>query len=403
MRHESDLGGDPVGAAARPPSLTTTEGREKLAPGATPRAEPASGRRPAPRVEVIAAGELDAGLERAWDEFQAADPDLANPFFSAGFCRIVAEVRDDVRIAVFSDNGGPIGFFPYHRQRFGRLAPLAGQISDYHGIIGTAGGLDTAALLRSLKAQAFDFNHVPSSQARFRAQAFLETTSPLVDLSEGFEVWRQGRRAQGAAIKNAERKGRKLAREIGELRFVANETAPAVWDRLLTWKRDALDAIGVAFILDRPWARAVVERVRAVDTPGFGGMTSALWAGDELAAVAFSMRTRSTIHSWFPTYNPHLERYSPGLTLLMETLRHASAAGFTEVDLGRGSERYKSEFANGARTVCEGSIERGLSPLGLTRKLRKGVQTFADTSRRDGHAELVRRAGNRLFSAGRIF
>ena len=356
-----------------------------------------------PRVDVIAAEELDAGLERTWRALQAADPDLTSPFFAPDFCRIVGQVRDDVRIAVISGEGGPVGFFPYHRQRFGRLAPLAGQISDYHGIIGTDGGLGATALLTALKAQAFDFNHVPGTQTGLCDHAYLHTTSPVIDLSEGFETWRQERRAQGSAIKNAERKGRKLGREVGALRFVANETDRAVWGKLLAWKRAALDAIGVPFILDRPWAGAVIDRVRAADAPGFGGMTSTLWAGDELVAVNFSMRTDTTIHSWFPTYNPDFERHSPGLTLLMETLRHASEAGFGELDLGRGSERYKSEFANGARALCEGSVERGLSPLGLTRKLRKAAQAVAGKTGKAEQAETVRRVGNRLLSAGRIF
>ena len=355
------------------------------------------------RIEVITASELDAGLERLWKTLQAADPDLASPFFAPEFCRIVAEVRDDVQIAVISGEGGPVGFLPFHRQRFGRLAPLAGQISDYHGVIGSDGGLGPAALLTALKAQAYDFNHVPGSQTLFCGQAFLHTASPLVDLTEGFDSWRTAKRVQGSAIKTAERKGRKLAREIGPLRFVANDSDPGTWARLIEWKRDALSAIGVDLILDRPWAGAAVDRVRMADAPVFGGMTSALWAGDELAAVSFSMRTGRTVHSWFPTYNPDLERYSPGLTLLLETLRHAGEAGFTEVDLGRGTERYKSEFATGARTLCEGSVERRLSPLGLTRGLRKTVQATVNRTGNPELTETARRAGNRLLSAGRIF
>ncbi len=305
------------------------------------------------RTDVISARELDPGLEQAWRACQARDPDLRSPFFTPEFCRVVAEVRDDARIAVISDAQGPVGFLPFHRQRFGRLAPLAGQISDYHGIVGTDGGLGPDALLRGLRAHAFDFNHVPVSQTLFRPHAFLHATSPLVDLSEGFEHWRQAKRNQGSAIKTVERKARKLAREVGPLRVVANEPDPIAWERLLAWKRRALNAIGVEFILDRPWASAVLDRVRAADASGFGGMTSALWAGDELAAVTFSMRTDTTIHTWFPTYNPALERYSPGLTLLMETLRHADRAGFSEVDLGRGEERYKQAFSNSARPLAK--------------------------------------------------
>ncbi len=356
------------------------------------------------RIEEITARELDATLERAWTAFQAADPDLRSPFFSPAFCRIVAQVRSDVRIAVMTDAGEPVGFFPFHRQRFGRLAPLAGQISDYHGIIGQRGARgDLHAVLRALKGQVYDFNHVPVSQPQFRHHAYLQADSPLVDLSAGFDSWFLGRRSTNKGFRALDRKGRKLDREVGPLRFVANEADPAVWQQLLSWKRDALAGIGVKLILDRPWAGAVVDRIRQTDTPGFGGMTSALWAGDALAAVSFSMRNGTTGHSWFPTFNPQFSRASPGLLLLIEIIRHAADIGLTEYDLGRGPEQYKREFANGARDLCEGSVERPLTPLGLTRKARKAAQVAAEKTGKAACAEVARRAGNRLLSAGRIF
>lgn len=355
------------------------------------------------QVEIIGASELDQGLEQAWRGFQAADSDLASPFFSPEFCRIVAGVRDDVRIAVISEGGGPVGFLPYHVQAAGRLAPLAGEISDYQGIIGGRDAVpDMRALLAALNAQAYDFNHVPATQTRFAAHAFLEADSPLVDLGQGFDAWRTEKRAGSSALANVERKGRKLGREVGPLRFVANETDPAVWSTLHDWKRASLAAIGVRYILDRPWAGAVLEAVRRADGPAFAGMTSALWAGDELAAVSFSMRSASTGHSWFPTYNPAFEKYSPGLTLLLEILRHVGEAGLVEYDLGRGTERYKGEFANAARPLVEGSVERPFTPLGLTRLARKATLLLAQKTGSPRLADLARRAGNRLLSAGRL-
>lgn len=355
------------------------------------------------RIEVISATELDAGLEAAWRGLQAADHDLRSPFFSPEFCRIVAGVRDDVRVAVISDDAGLAGFFPVHLQRFGRLAPLAGEISDYHGIIGTrAAAVPPRALLAAFKAQAFDFNHVPAVQTGFCAQAYLHTDSPLVDLSDGYEAWRLARREVVKSMRTLDRKGRKLAREVGPLRFVANEPDPRVWQKLLEWKRASLAAIGVKFILDRPWAAGVIDAVRHSDTPAFGGLTSALWAGDELVAASFSMRTDSTGHSWFPTYNHTHARSSPGLLLLQEVLRAAADRGLTEYDLGRGDEKYKTEFANAARDICEGSLERPMTPLGLPRRLRKAAQAVADRAQKPELRDTVRRAGNRLLSAGRL-
>jgi CelD/BcsL family acetyltransferase involved in cellulose biosynthesis len=355
------------------------------------------------RVEIIAARDLDDGLEATWRRLQADDNDLRSPFFSPEFFRVVAGVRPDARIAVMHDGGEVGGFFAFHRQRFGRLAPLAGQISDYHGIVGApARGATIADILRAASAQAYDFNHTPASQPAFAAHAFRRTTSPLVDLSGGYDAWRAARRAETGTINEVERKMRKLGRDIGPLRFVANDTSGEVWQALLDWKRASLAAIGTGFILDKPWAREVIETIRDSDTPDFGGMTSALWAGDELAAVHFGMRTGTTWHWWFPTYNIHLKRYSPGLALILESLRHAELRGIDELDFGRGDQGYKRWFANGERALCEGSVERSLSPLGATRRLRKALQKPLALAGPEAMAEFTRRVGDRLLVAGRI-
>lgn len=354
-------------------------------------------------VHILTADEIDPGLQDAWVRFQAGNPDLRSPFFSPEFCRIVAGVRPDLRIAVVPGDAGPEAIFPFHMQRFGRLAPLAGPISDYHGIIGPpAAGRAIGAILRAAGAQAFDFNHAPASQTVFAHNAFLTTSSPLVNLSDGFESWRQARRAEVRALRDVERRGRKLAREVGPLRFVANDRSDEVWQAVLDWKRAALAAMGVRFILDRGWAREVVETIRATDTPDFGGITAALWAGDTLAAVHFGMRTSTTAHWWFPSYNAALGRYSPGLMLLMESLRHAADTGITEFDFGRGGERYKGEFANSSRALCEGSVERALTPLGAARRLRKAGQATLARTGASTLTDLTRRAGNRLLAAGRL-
>lgn len=354
-------------------------------------------------IEIIAPHELDAGLVATWARLQAADGDLRSPFFSPEFCRIIGEVRPDVRIAVIQGAGEVCGLFAFHRQRFGRLAPLAGQISDYHGIVGVPGpGDGIGAILRAAGAQAYDFNHMPVSQRGFAAQSFRRTTSPLVDLSGGFDAWHAGRRAETRAIRDVERRARKLAREVGPLRFVANDTSPEVWNRLIDWKRAALAAIGVDFILDRPWARAAAEAIRNHDSPAFAGMTSTLWAGDTLAAVHFGMRNARTWHWWFPAYNVELGRYSPGLALIMDALRHAEATGIDELDFGRGDQRYKAEFANGHRALCEGSVERSLSPLGVPRRLRKAVQKPLTQGASVAVSEFARKVGDRLLVAGRL-
>lgn len=354
-------------------------------------------------IEVICARDLDPGLEAQWRDWQAASPSLSSPFFSPAFCRIVAEVREDTRIAVICEDGRAVGLLPYHAQARGRIAPLAGPISDYHGVVSAPGvGFDAGAILGGIGAGAYDFNHAPVAQTALSPGAFHHTRSPVVDLRDGFEAWRLAQRAKVRAIKDVERRGRKMARELGEFRFVPNDVSEVVWDHFMTWKRAALAQMGVDFILDQPWAREVIAQVRAAQSKEFAGMTSALFAGETLAGVHFGMRSATSWHWWFPAFNDDLSRYSPGLSLIMECLKHAEEIGVQELDFGRGSERYKGEFANGGHDLMEGSVERVLTWAGGLRTLRKAMQRPVDRLASPKGADVARRMGNRLLRAGHL-
>lgn len=355
------------------------------------------------QVDIIRPSEIDATLDAAWRGFQAADRDLQSPFFTPDFCRIVGEIRGDARVAVLHDRGAVSGFFAYHQQRFGRLAPLAGQISDYHGVVGKAGARpDMRAVLAAAGAQAYDFNHAPKSQAVFAHHAFRETESPYIDLAAGFDAWFADRKANNRSFRELGRRTRKLERDHGPVRFIANDTSDETWAQFLDWKRASLAAMGVKFILDAGWARDVVEAIRFTDTPDFAGATSALYAGDDLVAVHFGMRSREALHWWFPSYADSWRKFSPGLILIVETLKHLDSEGRRELDFGRGDQRYKVDFQNGTRPLVEGSLERPLSLVGTPRRIRKGLQSLADMIPAPKVPDFTRRAADRLLGAGRL-
>jgi CelD/BcsL family acetyltransferase involved in cellulose biosynthesis len=87
-----------------------------------------------------------------------------------------------------------------------------------------------------------------------------------------------------------------------------------------------------------------------------------LYAGDVVAALHLGLRSGQVWHSWFPAYNPDLDRYSPGLVLMLElAAAAASALGIREIDLGKGEARYKLALATGSVALNEGSV--GALPL----------------------------------------
>lgn len=356
------------------------------------------------QVDIIRADEIDGEMETIWRGFQAADRDLQSPFFTPDFCRIVGAVRpDDTRVAVFHEQGVIKGFFAFHKQRFGRMAPLAGPISDYHGVVASAGTCaDFGAVMRAAGAKAYDFNHAPQSQRTFVENAFRKTTSPYVDLTGGFDAWAAERKANNRSFRELARRERKLARDHGAITYVTNDTSDATWALFLEWKRAALAAMGVKFILDERWAHDIVEAIRFTDTPDFAGMTSSLYAGDTCVAVHFGMRSAQTLHWWFPAYDEVFRKTSPGLILILETLKQLEADGRRELDFGRGDQRYKTDFMTHERGLAEGSLERPLTLIGASRRVRKQVQALANHVPSPKVPDFTRRAGDRLLSAGRL-
>lgn len=355
------------------------------------------------QFDLITPSDLDAGLMQTWRRLQSGLPDLRSPFYSVEFLRIVAATRTDVEIAVLRDGNAVTGFFPFHRRPGARGAPLAAPIADYQGIVGTLpGAARPADLLKACKLTHYDYDHAPCATPLFESHAFRRVESPLIDLSDGVESWLAARRKAGSALKNVERKLRKMERELGPLRFEVNDRATDAWTAFLSWKRAAISAIGVRFVLDQPWAMEVLDRIRSADEAHFSGRLSTLYAGDTIVAAHFGMRSDTAWHWWFPTYDAAQSRYTPGLALLLNCARHAAAEGLTEIDLGRGNERYKMEFANGARAICEGSLERELAPSGAVRRFRKFAYRTAAPVLPPRYLDLKRRAFNRLLRAGHI-
>lgn len=353
--------------------------------------------------EIISVAELGPDLVARWRAIQAGAPALGSPFFCPGFSQAVGRHRPDLRIAVLPDDGagaGPGGFFQFHRKAGGGV-PVGGGICDYQGVIAAPEALpDAAALLRACALPAFDFNHALAEQPLFAAQAFWRSASPRADLSAGIEAWRDHVKAQSSAYKTLERKRRKLARELGDLRFVVHDPSPAAWQSFLDWKGRSLGKQGVHGFLAEPWLAGLMQDLRDTRTPDFGGYLSTLYAGERLVAAHFGLRSARAWHWWFPTYDETLGSYSAGLVLMLFCIEEAAAAGLAELDFGRGTQRYKREFSNRSRPLCEGSLERWDRPAGMLRGLRKTGQRAVNQLLPDRAANFARRAGNKVLQAG---
>ena len=90
----------------------------------------------------------------------------------------------------------------------------------------------------------------------------------------------------------------------------------------------------------------------------FGASMAALWAGDRLTAIEYSLHAGDRYHFWFPAYEPALARCSPGILLTLDTMQLGCEGGFRVFDFGFGGEGYKKYFCNATQTVREAVILR---------------------------------------------
>lgn len=356
------------------------------------------------RHEILRPSELTPDLDLIWNDLLDQNDDLVSPFFSHEFVKAVGHHREDLRIAVFRSAGAITGFLPFHRKPGGCAAPVGGQICDYQGIIGVAAdaGKRGDGLLRGCGLSSYDFNHGLLSQTLLAENAFSFSYSLRADLRGGFEPWQAEVRAQTKRLTNLNRMKRKIEREQGKLRFVRHDNSAQAWDTFIGWKDDALRQQGAAGFPGPDWIASVLQDIRDTDTPRFAGLFSTLYAGDRLVAAHFGMRSDRAWHWWFPSYDPASQQYAPGLILLLFCVEEAARMGLSELDFGRGTQRYKKEFGNRSRPLCEGSLERPGTVFGATRVLRKCVQRLANKALPEQTAAITRRVGTKILRAGLI-
>lgn len=312
------------------------------------------------KISVVRASEL-APERQAWRHIQGASPDLASPYFCPEFSEAVGSVRPSLRVAVLEEDGRIAGFFPFERNWLGEGYPAGGKLSDYHGVIAAPDTPWSAAdLLRGCRLVSWRFDHLPATQRALAAHATHEAISQALDLSHGFEAYRQQRRQEGSLwLAQLERKARKLGRELGPLRFEADVRERAVLERVIAWKSEQCRRTGTVDFFALRWTRELVERILAERGASFGGVLSALYAGDELVAAHLGMRSERAWHWWFPVYSREHARYSPGGILLLRVAEAAAKSGASVLDLGKGCDAYKDSFATCGTALLEGCAARG--------------------------------------------
>jgi len=330
-------------------------------------------------VRVVHFDDLEDRDADAWLEIVRSNSQFWSPYFHPEFSRSVHAARGDVCVAVMRERGESRGFFPFHRDRWRGSRPVGGALSDYHGVIVVEGtDWNVPELFRASSISSFRFDHLLSSQPEFAEYRTKSSESPVIDLTEGFDVYAQRKRQEGAKwVSKTRSAANRLSKKLGELEFVAH--APddeEAFQKILEWKTRQCLACGGLDMFSFEWTRKCVDVIRRADDHGFSGTLSTLRAGGRLVAAHLGMRSPRVWHYWFPGYDRDFSTLSPGSVLLLEMMRLATEWGISTIDLGKGQDAYKQRVMTGVVPICEGSVE-----LHAVSRLASGLyQRYSDWS-----------------------
>lgn len=342
-------------------------------------------------------GDLPAELLDRWRGLHDALGTGASPFLHPEYVRTVAEVRENVEVCVIVEDGEPAGFMPYQRGPLGVGYPVGGRLCDHSGAVVRQGlSWSPHELARASKLAALNLRNVHADDAHFGKTRQHPAEAPYLDLSHGFEAYRAANLRTGSSfIRQLERRRRKIESEVAPLRFCWHTHDDRVFEALMTWKSRQRNATRTPNVLDLPWARELVERLRRTRSDDLGGVLSALYSGDTLIAAHFGIRTRRVLHYWIPAYSDWHRHYSPGLLALLEMARAGAQRGISRIDLGVGDERYKGRAATGARPVVTATFSAG----GAVGALVTAAVTARARSRASSADKLARAASRALLRA----
>lgn len=293
-----------------------------------------------------------------WSEIQRLETSLDSPYFRPEFTRAVAGVRNDVEVAVLEESGIPVGFLPFQRSSWNAGRPIGGGLSDFHGLVARSGiTCDPLELLRACGLSTWHFSHLVAGQTWLAPYVRHVAHSPYICIPDGMDAYVQLRASGRCFMARYGQKKRKLAREIGPVQCEFHQPDPAILDMCIYWKREQYWRTSELDIFGFSWIRNLLTNLLEYVGEDFSAVVSVLRAGDRIAAIHFGMRSQGVFHSWFPTYNVELAKYSPGFLHWVELMKSAQAHGIRRIDLSKGQEGFKRRIQSGAARVAEGTVD----------------------------------------------
>ncbi len=347
------------------------------------------------QADICKPGDLSETDIAVWRAL--ANGPLASPMLQPEFAAMVADVRPDVRVAVFRKGQARPGFLAYHK-RPGRLArSLAAPFSDVQALVSDDEfALTGEEALKKAGIRAFQFDALLDPFNLFAA-APAETHEAHV-IAPGKDVaafLEQQRAAHAKRFKNHRRLARQMERECGSVSLVAPDTDPDALTQLLGWKSAQYRNSGKHDVLAADWVQALMRRIHATQHGPVRGLMVSLRVDDRLVAGLFGVRSETVFNPWIAAYDPAFAPWSPGQQVLHELIATLPALGLERCNIGADHDHYKKYYAAEAVPVKSALIAAPGRDARITR-VRSALWTAAEMSPAGRLTEKIHRRFNQI-------
>jgi CelD/BcsL family acetyltransferase involved in cellulose biosynthesis len=317
---------------------------------------------PAQFIDTLKPDALGSEDVALWTRFLAERPDLGGPYFDPRYVQAVGARVPHAGIARLWRDGHIAGYFPY-QIRAGALQPLGAPLTDYHGIIGQAGlQADFNALLKATGAKRLEFQGWVGSLCPKAVSLTLQRR--VADLSDGFDAWYGRQEAEHHKFfKNIRRCERNVEKDFGGFAFSWERVTPQVLDWVLEIKRNQYRHCGLHDIFNCGWTLNLLRDLADYRDEAYGLRAGVFRHEGKVVAAEIGLLGADQVHLWFPAYDPAYYRYSIGILLVVQMMRHLAPSGIKRFDFGTGGEEYKDPLTVRAESVCEGELTYRPQPL----------------------------------------
>ena len=307
--------------------------------------------------------DIGEGILDDWRRLVRDNAIFSSPFFAPGYTQLVGSCLGDVMVGLLRQEGRVVGIFPYEWERDGHARPVGSIFCDYQGVIvGPDIHWTAEGMLTKLGVESYRFDHMLSSQHQWRKFVQVRDVSWSINLSDGYEAYEVDlRSAKRMQIADVRRQRRMIEKEVGALSFSPHEVDHGLLDLMLGWKSAQWARSGWVGRFTADWEHRLMHRLLETAQPDFAGLFSILRCSGRPVAMHLGMRSAHTWHYWTTAYDQEFKRYSPGLIMLAEMIRHAPGLGLEELDMGKDGFKYKRrlhthtvQLAEGVATRCNG-------------------------------------------------